>query len=321
MNSLVCNGNRKQAFWFPLSFGEAALSPHNRLEHTRSLTPVGCRNSFPHAGVETAEVTGKAPDLLSALHTIDRYPPDLSHPIFAHYPAMKFGERRAVEYFAQKLERNALAIGGDVLTGPPVQGLPSGANLICQALHRRLGMEIEVLRVMDPPDTFESETEFAAYGDYARLDYAARRAMNADQDVAFDVVKLKGREIVFVNDINVTGSQMERMKALLEKAQPRAIHWLLIVDVVPHIGRRFPHLESEINHSRFAESDELVAFLRGADLTFTGKIVTRLLSFSIENWSRVCRSLDRATRRAIREAILTDGAYSGEAFREKLAIL
>ena len=114
---------------------------------------------------------------------------------------------------------------------------------------------------------------------------------------------------------------MRRMKTLLREARPRAIHWLLILHVGPRIGRRFPHLESEINHFRLSERRELVAFLRNADLTFTGKFVARLLSYGLESWTRICRPLDRSTRRAIRETILTEGLYSGEVFREKLAIL
>ncbi len=255
-----------------------------------------------------------------ALHTIDRYPLDLRHPIFARYPAMKFGERGAVEYFARLLEPVARALGGDILTSPPVRRLPSGANLVCEALARRLGMDMEVLRQTDAPGTFESEAEFARLGDYARLDYAARQAQ-ADDEATFDAAKFEGRTVVFVNDINVTGSQQERIMRLLAPARPRAIHWLLIVDVVPEIGRCFPHLESEINHSRLADQDELIAFLRSAELTYTGKFVARLLSYGVESWMRIGRSLDRSTRRAIREAIQAEGAYPDTVFGEKLALL
>lgn len=259
--------------------------------------------------------------MLSALHTIDRYPFDLGNPVFAQYPAMKLGERRAVEHFAKKLLPNAYALGGDILTAPPIYALPSGANLICEALHRHLGLEMEILQQTESPGAFESEEDFAAYGDYARLDYATRRAFEPDEDVVFDAAKFRGREIIFVNDINVTGSQMRRMRALLAKAQPRVIHWLLILDVAPRIGRRFPHLESEINHSRLADGEELADFLCRSELTFTGKFVARLLSYSVETWARICRSLDRSTRHAIREAILADGAYPSEVFGEKLAML
>lgn len=260
-------------------------------------------------------------NLLRALHTIDRYPLDLSHPIFARYPAMKFGERRAVEYFAELLSAEANALRGDVLVSPPIRRLPSGANLVCEALHKRLGLDMEVLRLTDPPDAFESEAEFAKWGDYAKLDFATRASIEPDEDVAFDHARLRGRTVIFVNDINVTGSQMRRIAPSLERAQPRAIHWLLILKVVPEVGRRYPHLESEINHSRYAKSDELIDFLRRADLTPTCKFVARLLTYGRESWARMCRSLDASRRRAIREAILAEGAYSGPLFREKIAML
>lgn len=89
----------------------------------------------------------------------------------------------------------------------------------------------------------------------------------------------------------------------------------------PGVGQRFPHLESEINHSHLADQDELIAFLRRAELTYTGKFVARLLSYGIKSWTRICRPLDRATRCAIREAILAEGVYPEAIFGEKLALL
>jgi len=41
--------------------------------------------------------------VLRALHTITSYPPDLRHPVFAHYPAMKYGERPAIDHYARLL--------------------------------------------------------------------------------------------------------------------------------------------------------------------------------------------------------------------------
>jgi pyrimidine operon attenuation protein/uracil phosphoribosyltransferase len=266
--------------------------------------------------------------LLSALHAIKCYPPDLANPVFAHYPAMKFGERRSVEHFTQLLAPLAQRmIAGSrgrecVLTSPPVGGLPSGANLLCAGLQARLGgIEAVPLRLAEPQEPYESDAEFEAYGDYAKLDYKTRRLCQfKDDEIAFDGERIRGRDVIFVNDINVTGSQMRRMRDVLSKARPHRIHWLLILNVAGRIGRRFPHLENEINHSRFSGQDELISFLRRSELCYTGKFVARLLSFGTSSLERIFLSIDGATRRGIARAIAAEGSYSGETFREKIAL-
>ena len=266
--------------------------------------------------------------MLSALHTIKCYPPDLSHPVFAHYPAMKFGERRSVEHFAALLTPLAQRLIAQargracVLASPPVGGLPSGANLLCEGLQAKLGgIEVLPLRLADLPEPYESDAEFQAYGDYAKLDHKTRRQCQfKDEQIAFDGERIRGRDVIFVNDINVTGSQMRRMREVLSRARPHRIHWLLILNVAGRIGRRFPQLESEINHSRFTGQDELISFLRRSELCYTSKFVARLLSFGTASLERIFRSIDVATRRGIARAIAAEGSYSGETFREKIAL-
>src|SRR5271170_6864905 len=80
-------------------------------------------------------------DLLSALHTIQDYPFALNDPIFAQYPAMKLGHSESVDCFARLLApmirqwmvHTPPADRDWVLTSPPLQGLPCGANLVCRA--------------------------------------------------------------------------------------------------------------------------------------------------------------------------------------------
>ena len=270
--------------------------------------------------------------MLLALHKIQTYPFDLDHPVFARYPAMKFGDLEAVRHFARLLVPLAARLYRErcndnlVLTSPPVSSLPSGANLLCEAVHaelRRGGLpaDLEALRLEQDPQPFEDEKEFRARGDYAKLDCETRLQSQLAQapDVRFDAQAFRGRHVVFVNDINVTGAQMRCMRALLARAQPRSLDWLFIVDVAPRIGRHRPGLESEINQSRLTEDRELVSFLRRSELRYTGKFVARLLSFGGERLADIFRQLDAATRNAIRDAVAREGSYSRSFFSEKIA--
>lgn len=264
--------------------------------------------------------------MLSALHTINCYPPNIPGGILSHYPAMKFGEDKAVDRFALMLAPLADRMIGTardsewVLTSPPVRNLPSGANLLCERLQALLhGTRLEHLRLTDSSQ-FESAELFETRGDYAKLDYAARRrAQYGVNDVAFDRAALRGRNIVFVNDINVTGSQLRWIEQVLETARPRTIHWLLILNTVPGIGRNFPRLEDEVNRSRYSDEEELAGFLRSVDFRCTTKLAARLLGHGAEALRHILAALDGSTRRSLVRAMFDDGLYSDEFLREKFA--
>lgn len=273
--------------------------------------------------------------MLLSLHTIASYPPDLANPVFERYSAMKYGERRAVRHYARRLAPMAAALIREaprrewILTSPPVRDLPSGANLVCEALHAELrrampeiGIALETLRLVDDVGAYQSNEDFEAYGDYAKLDLETRRAsqIGSDDEVAFERARFAGREVIFVNDINVTGAQMQRIRALIEVARPAEIHWLLIANTLVDVGRRFPQLESDINHSRLSRREEVISLLRGAELRHTGKLVARVLSFGTVGLARIFQSLDTATRRALRRAIEADALYASDFFREKVAM-
>ena len=272
--------------------------------------------------------------MLRALHTITAYPPDLRNPVFARYPAMKYGELHAIDHYATLLAPVANSMmartrrSSWVMVSPPVRNLPSGANLLCERLHglvrqawpqRTIAME--PLKLVDQSRPFRNEAEFDAYGDYARLDYETRRDLQyAEDEVVYDRPALQDRHVLFVNDINVTGSQLRWLRGVLGKAKPRAIHCLLIANTVSRVGRRFPHLESEINGSRLGDPEELASFLRKADLRYTGKLVARLLALGAEGLGYVFRSIDHARRRRIIDAMFKDGAYARDFVKEKLAL-
>ena len=271
--------------------------------------------------------------MLSALHTIGAYPPDLSDPVFAHYPAMKFGGRQAVRHYAQALAPAArrLIAQADgrafVLTSPILQGLPCGANLVCAALYDSLAgtlppgttLALETLDVR-PPVPIHDAIEFAHYNDYSKQDLKTRRALHPDPapDPACDDARFEARNVIFVNDINVTGTQMRWIGKLPRLARARSLDWLLIVNVANDIGCRFPQLENEINTSSLGDLESLTAFLRTTELDCTGKLAARLVSCDAAELRRMFRKLDPGKRRQLQRGILDEGIYGADLFGEKL---
>jgi len=278
--------------------------------------------------------------LLSALHTIRDYPFALSDPVFVHYPAMKLGHIESVEHFAGLLSpaiRRWMmeAPPGQrdwVLTSPPIWGLPCGANLVCRAIHAILVdtlpdgfvVTLDKLEVHGSRTQIGSQTDFARYNDYSKQDLKSRQDFHLesdDGDATQDLSAFEGRRAIFVNDINVTGTQLGSIEKLLLGAGANSLDCFLILNVDRHIGRRYPQLESEINLSRISSLEEFTIYLRDSDFRCTGKLISRLLSYDAESLAGIFAALGRAKRKLLRRAIFEEDLYGGAFFREKLEIV
>jgi hypothetical protein len=274
--------------------------------------------------------------VLSALHTIRDYPFDLSDPVFAHYPAMKFGHRESVRHYARLLAPIARRWMAEaepqewVLTSPPQHGLPCGANFVCEVVHAILAgalphgtrLTLDRLRTAQAVPPFANEAEFRCYNDYSKQDMASRRSfrMGGDETYTYDLANFAGRRAIFLNDINVTGTQLESMETILGEAVA-SLDFLLIVNVERDVGRAFPQLESEINLSRLAGIEALTCFLRNDEFHCTGKLISRLMAYEPGELRTILTALDRRRRDAIHRAIVEEGLYGGALFAEKMDIV
>jgi hypothetical protein len=274
--------------------------------------------------------------MLSALHTISTYPFDLGNPIFAHYPAMKFGHSQSVNYFAELLAPMALKMLTDVperdqgwvLTSPPLQGLPCGANLVCRALCGQLAKalpdgqapRLESMDVQGPRIPFANQSDFEGYNDYSRHDLKRRQQFYLPRHgrATYDLANFDGRHAVFVNDINVTGTQLATITKLLQRAGVKSLDILLIANVDPKIGCAFPQLENEINTSRIIDLAEFTVFLRDGEFEPTGKLISRLMSHDLHEFGAIFEALRPPQRQMLHRAILQEGLYGGPLFKAKI---
>ncbi len=276
--------------------------------------------------------------MLSALHTISTYPFGLGSPIFAHYPAMKFGHLASVNYFAELLAPMALqAIAdvpakgrGRVLTSPPLplRGLPCGANLVCRALCGQLAKALpdgQAPRLVSidargPRRPISSLAEFEAYGGYSKHDLKKRQQfyLPFHKSATYDLANFQGRHAIFVNDINVTGTQLATITKLLQSAAVESLDVLLIVNVDRKIGCAFPQLENEINTSRITDLAEFTAFLSDCEFDPTAKLICRLMSHDPQELAAIFEALRPPKRQMLRRAILREGLYGGPLFEENI---
>jgi hypothetical protein len=277
--------------------------------------------------------------MLSALHTISTWPFDLESPVFAHYPAMKLGHFESVNYFAELMTPMASKLLGDepeadrgwVLTSPLLWGLPCGANLLCRAIHGQLAKilpsgqvpYLDQMEVQGPRIPFRNRADFESYNNYSKYDLRQREQFRStlDATATCDLSRFEGRRTIFVNDINVTGTQLATITKLLQSAGVKSLDVLLIVNVDQKIGCAFPQLENEINASRIAGLPAFTAFLRDCEFEPTGKLISRLMSYDPHELGAIFEALRPPKRRMLHSAILREGLYGGPLFNEKTQVV
>jgi len=247
-----------------------------------------------------------------ALYTIASLPldPRLSM-LLRHYPAMKLGVRESVELFARWLAPVAEKITASrpdaadwVVSAPPLYTLPAGANLLAWELCRMLGLRSVDLRYTRPFPRNAHDYSKSGVEDRIRN----RRELHEGECAPRpDEADFRDRAVLFVNDINVTGTQQRFVQQTLEPVRPASIDWLYIFQVDPDLGRSKPEIEYELNHSYLATFDEFVEIMAHADIDYTSRSVDRLLRYSAAEQETLFRSLDEGRRSQLHQLIAREG--------------
>lgn len=264
----------------------------------------------------------------TSLYRISRLPLDADAEIFRQYPAFKLGVTDSVRYYARlllPLVKNIIASDsrhtGWILTGPALAaGTPAAANLLCGELLDLYRRERDVrdskeLSLMD----IQYDNEPTASIDYANLDLADRLAER--ERLSTRLVRnadFRGRPILFVNDICVTGAQQHAMQQYFDRDEAACVRWLYLMVVDPEIGRAKPRIEWEIN---FAPFDELLRMVSREQVQFTGKCVLRLMQLSIAELDQILRALDEERRARLLELALLNRFQYLDGFHEQVELV
>lgn len=238
---------------------------------------------------------------------------------------MKLGVRESVRFYGELLAPLAERIvAGDptaewVITGPPLYVLPAGANLIGWDVARRTGVPAVDLRYVAPyPRSGANDYARSAVADRIRNRQALHEGACAPRPEAGD---FRDRAVLFINDINVTGTQERFVRRTLESVRPRSIHWLYVFEVEPELGRSHPEVEHALNHVDLAAFEDFAEVLISADLDYTSRCISRLFGYPVEILEPLLRSLDETRRRILHRLAVDEGAYADETFAAKLALL
>jgi hypothetical protein len=271
-----------------------------------------------------------------ALHTISSLPLDPHFPLFAHYPAMKLGVRESVRFYAELLAPVAAEIMSSqpetmqwTVTAPPLHALPSGANLmaweVCRILNensvrpdsvRAVDLRYAQLQARD----LSGGAEYSSWGIEARI-ANRQRLLEGESAPRPDPADFRDRAVLVINDINVTGTQQRFLQRILETVGPASIHWLYVTEVDAALSRSNPELEYSLNHLHLGTFEDFVDVVARADVDYTTRCISRLFTYSEANLEQLLGSLDETRRRRLQQLVSEEGAYTGDEFETKVALL
>ncbi len=229
----------------------------------------------------TALLTLSDPAALAAAHDAES--------ILFHYPAAKLGLRSSIRFCAEQLAGAAQdvlarseASARWVVASPPRFVLPGAANLLAREVATLLGAacdpapklaELWLASDAGKRDTTQSTRLYSQAGFEIRVQERSQLHQRLEPLLP---EQFRGRSVLFVNDINVTGAQQHFMRQAMQCADVARIHWLYLVTVAPELGRAHPQIEYELNYSRHASFEAFAELVRLADIEFTARCIHRL---------------------------------------------
>ncbi|WP_417451420.1 hypothetical protein [Kordiimonas sp.] len=254
---------------------------------------------------------------------IDEWPADMDHPLFTTYPAMKLGQKQAVDFYADILARTVDRIrechpdlSGWALMAPPIFHLPAGASLMARAVADRLdGLTLVEPRLSRP----------IAGNGYAMAGLSVRADNRRRQDEALDrprlMQELGGRPVIVINDINVTGTQEAFLAQLLADVGAVVSHWNYVFAVDPDLGARYPQLEHELNTNCLQSDEEFQKLLAASDTIPTARCIERLFDMPMAGFKVLALGLSPNRCAALRALAVGEGRYASNIFAGKLDYL
>lgn len=275
---------------------------------------------------------------LHALRKIEKLPIDYSDDFFSHYPRLKVGVIESVAYYGAQLSRLAedvitqsLARHSDwVITGPAYNVLPGAPNLLCSYIYEDLkdklpdSVTLSLAKLRDETSDLEirDSGSLNSYHNYSTFTRHERtQAYDHAPEPSMEPCDFLGRSILFVNDINVTGTHQRYMERFFAKRDPPQICWLYVLVIDREIAEAQPELEYEINLSSIATFEKFANLLATQHLEYTSRCITRLLAVDVSRLEKVLQMLDEGRLKKILELATAEGRFSGNYFKEKIDLL
>lgn len=278
----------------------------------------------------------KDSEVIHSLYQITEWPLDLNHPVYKEYPTLKLGLGSSVQYYAEKLTPLVAEIiranskySDWALTAAPCHQIPAAANLLCWDIYERLKrrsmfaprLSLVNLKKAREDTVIENAKDFSNYHDYSKYTWEERLKLKRKHNFLVNKEDFRNRGIIFINDINVTGTGQDYIRQVFAPVYQDTINWVYIIDCDKSIGRNEPQLENTINNFKIKTVLDFAAILAREDIRHTAKCISKIFTYGYEELEQLLAVLNRNQKIKLWDAIQEEGLYHGDLFKEKIALL
>jgi hypoxanthine phosphoribosyltransferase len=240
----------------------------------------------------------------ASLHKITEWPLDLASLIYQEYPSFKLGVMESIRHYAKmfaelikRIFENNPDSANWVIVSPPIyHNLPKSSNMLCKEVYKLLTRERldpDFLTLVDVYFTDIMELDFNTSNDYAKLSKNERTTNYSNTSFPINKNDFHKKNVLFIDDINVTGTTTASMKRVISEADPASINWLYIIDCDAAIGQREPQLEFLLNNFKYLKSEEFATILRREDIFFTHKCISKIFSYPEHEQEYLVNQMDK----------------------------
>ncbi len=220
------------------------------------------------------------------------------------YSLFKYGSRQETVKFANALVAYARIVVAEedepwLLTSAAYKHIPTAAATLTHFFWDASGIVFEPLRV-------KRENLFA--GEYEKLDAAARHAVLMDAGFHLQGPDVKGRKVVVIDDIRITGTHETLLTSLLQQAGAAEVLFLYIVRVEAAASVLDPTLEHRLNSAAIASPQDLLRYIHAASPMLNARLCKRILLWpAADALPRILRELPDAFLAELAEAVAREG--------------
>lgn len=226
----------------------------------------------------------------------------------ALYSRYKYGSRDAVDTFADILADLAPAVGNDDLavTAPASRAVPIGADLLADGVLRVVN-HARALKGVRPAVRPKLHRHAVPAEDYGARDAAGRRELLARERISGIPDLFRGRDVVIVDDLWVTGASAEVTVDAVSRYAPRSVTYLVIATVEPGYAARRPEVEHDLNHAAIHDLPTLAGLCRTGPVTVNQRFCKFVLRQGPESVTAWLAGIPDAVAWELYSAVLAEG--------------
>lgn len=190
--------------------------------------------------------------------------------------ARRFGREVAEELMASEPALfDSIRSDGVLIAAFPYKYVPTAAALMTEhavtrlnhALVARGRPTVGCLHAFKYPGRASVEHHFPTMGE------EERRSILDNVELSVDERRLRGADLIVVDDVRVTGASQDRFLRLLYGVEGlRSLTVVFLCDVEPDLARANPAVESELNHARVETLDDVAEVCAGGEFRWNIRV-------------------------------------------------